>query len=325
MAEVKKIENFCNELKNKHKEITDIEYIKKNCESFANDFIKFFGLEYPLDLPKLLNICHNSDIEVQTYTGKYKARGYNFCYGDKVIICYNENDSPSGKIHSVLHELFEIIIGRIMNKGTFKITKDKKEFEWLAEQFAAMVRVPGAKIISFINEHGFDVFMLRKYFNCAYITAVIRFHEGLFKAVIKNTDKPIPFISILYERAYWEQKEKTPSLELTTFKRTKGFPFTMEKSSVSQIKIYDDYREFPIDNFTKLNDNFFFPNVRMNYNNKDIPVDLFIRVRQWYGHQYPPKVLIHIIPTEYKYLHVLANKHSIKAYNLTELTEHDFF
>ena len=49
------------------------------------------------------------------------------------------------------------------------------------------------------------------------------------------------------------------------------------------------------------------------------------QVRQWYGHQYPPKVLIHIIPTEYKYLHVLANKHSIKAYNLTELTEHDFF
>jgi hypothetical protein len=169
--------------------------------------------------------------------------------------------------------------------------------------------------LEWIKNYGLDVIGLKKYLNCSYATALIRMNEeqckwkgaeeGLFK----------PFIGLLYEWPYWEESqngEHHPRLQLKVFTKSKGFSFQLIKSEVNNLIFVDSTGRYScpprIKNaFARLREDALFQNVNLLYIETSLAVDVLVTTITWkrYPHN-PPKVLIQIMPSEYRYLPQLA-------------------
>jgi len=305
------IEFFCIHVyyKNNH----NTEYQKISPEYLANEFIEYFGLNHPLLLDSVKKICSNSDIEIDSFSSG-NTRGWNISNNEKRYIFYKEDDSPSGIIHTILHELYEIIDDQF--KALFQIDiGDKNTIEKRADTFSANVHVPFRMVCPFIRSRGLDVFTLCRMMRCSYKTALIRMNEALCNMNAENIFSG-SVICFLYERAYWKKtKKSTPQLSLSHFSKSSGFPFCMNKKDIKKIKMLDkNNNSFYIRDLSKLKTNLFYHGVQLNFNKKYYVVDILIRPLVWkkFKNKTISKILIQINPTKQKHLFNLAEKLGLK-------------
>lgn len=281
------IENFCSHIMFEYKKINFFKTFKNkkfNLDAYflANEFRKYFKLQYPLSLQQILTICNDSNFSVHILSGKNKSRGYNFTYGNKVSIFFKEKDSPSGQIFTVLHELYEIIYRKIDLQNPNFFYKDiKKDVESKANLFSACVHIPYENVLDWMDSNGLDVFGLKKSFNCSYLTAVIQMNEVLCRMINPFIDFPIPVISIFYERPYWQtdKDEKTPCLQLKFYGKSQGFPFAIKRSEIKEIlfyskKIGDISVRKLINAFLKSDNELLLHNIKMVFKGSELGVDI---------------------------------------------------
>ena len=286
----------------------------------ANEFRKYFKLQYPLSLQQILTICNGSDFSVHILRDKHKPRGYNFTYGNKVSIFFKEKDSPSGQIFTVLHELYEIIYRKIDLQNPNFFYKDiKKDVESKANLFSACVHIPYENVLDWMDSNGLDVFGLKKSFNCSYLTAVIQMNEVLCRMINPFIDFPIPVISIFYERPYWQwdKEGKAPYLQQKFYGKSQGFPFAIKRSEIKEMlfsskELGDITVRKLINAFSKSDNELLLHNFKMVFKGSELGVDILIRTVNWRKYKHTDKVLIQIVPSCHKYLLSLANRLGIK-------------
>lgn len=312
----------CREIDFENKRI-NYNYSNISIEILSQEFINYFELPCPLTLIHILLICFYSGFSVHRFSDNHKSRGYNFEYRDEVYISIKEDDSPSGQIFTVLHELYEIIDQKICSYISGGNRKIKKLIEEKADQFSSYVLLPSENISEWINSYGLDVFGLKNYYDCSYATALIRMNEVLCNLSDEETGDPTPMIGILYERPYWKQtrNSKIPPLQLKFYTKSRGFPFSLSRSEIKDLHFYvgktlDKTVEQLIDPFSKSNNSEFLHNAKMVFEDYDLTVDILIQTVNWRKCKYPAKVLIQIIPSSHKGLSKLAYRLGIKRYNI---------
>ena len=298
-------------------------YSNISIKTLSQEFINYFRLRYPLTLIQILTICHNSGFSVHWFSDNHKSRGYNFDFRDEVHIFIKENDSPSGKIYTVLHELYEIIDQKIYSYISSSNKKIKKLIEEKADQFSSYVFLPSENVSKWINSNGLNVFGLENFYNCSCATALIRMNEVLCNLSDGETGGPTPMIGILYERPYWKQtrNSKTPPLQLKLHTKSRGFPFSLSRLDIKDLhfcvdKTLDKTVEQLIDPFSKSNNSVFLHNAKMAFEDYELTVDILIRTVNWREYKYTAKVLIQIVPSSHKDLLRLAYRLGIKRYNI---------
>ncbi len=335
------IDNFCSHVMFEYKKFHFFKNEKFNLDAYflANEFRKYFKLQYPLSLQQILTICNDSNFSVHILSGKNKSRGYNFTYGNTVAIFFKEKDSPSGQIFTILHELYEIIYRNIDLQNPNFFYKDiKKDIESKANFFSACVYIPYENALDWMDSNGLDVFGLKNFFNCSYVTAVIQMNKVLCNMINAYTLVPTPVISIFYERPYWkgDKKGKIPRLQLKFYGKSQGFPFAIKRSEIKEIlfsskELGDITVHKLINAFSKSDNELLLHNLKMVFRGSELRVDILIRKVNWRKYKYVAKVLFQIIPSFHKDLLKLANRLGIKQYNIDihaftdeEFTETDY-
>lgn len=307
------IERFATEMIYKYGELnlehddTDVDLDKVGAETLASEFSEFFELTYPLTLEQLISICQKSGFTVGTLPEHVKPRGYNFTYGKDVRIYFKESDPVSGKIHTILHEIYEVLERNLSIKARRGEKRNHKASEANANKFAAYVHVPLEKAYAWINRNGFDVFGFKDLMTCSYATALIIMNEVLCRTSSVKTGFPISMISLLYDRPYWRKTSdgRTPRLELRTYTKSKGFPFCMSRKEISELEfakptggVFTIKKIVKI--FTLAGQDRIIPCIEMTFREKKLPVDVLIRTVQWNKNHFrhTAKILIHIMPSE---------------------------
>lgn len=298
----------------------------------ADEFVSFFELKYPLTFKQFFDICRRSNIYVNFIPGKHKARGYNFSYGKTTSIHVRNSDSPSGKIYTLLHELYEIIDDRLFVIGsTYGRKFDKNILEQRADRFAACAHVPGLEIRMWIDERGLDIFGLEKHCNSSYATALIRLNEELqrFK-IINNRVEPLPMIGLLYERPYWKKTPsgRLPNMRLACFTKSDEDAFDFRKEDIGKIGFFEKRTKteielpYVIKLFSQRGiDTFFHDKVLFMRQPQEEKLkifgrmDMLIRVVEWNKYHYPMKVLVQIMPSHKPYLARVADSLKIESYD----------
>lgn len=214
------IDAFCSHITNKY-----MKYSLVETDMLAKDFIIFFGLYSSFSIVHLRIICANSGITIENLPDSHKPRGYNVAYGKVIQIYIKENDPQSGKIFTILHELYEIIIEKLFPHSKDRWKRKILKTEQKANRFAAYVQVPDNIVLQWLNTQGLDVFGLADFLTSSHITVLIRMNEVLCKFHEKSTGKFLPVINILYEKLYPEEMAnvETEKLQFKTFVKSKGF------------------------------------------------------------------------------------------------------
>jgi len=299
-------------------------YSNLDPHDLADEFVSFFELKYPLTFKQLFDICRRSNIYVNFLPGKHKARGYNFSYGRSTSIHIRNNDSPSGKIHTLLHELYEIIDDRLFVIGsTYGRKFDKYILEQRADRFAACAHVPGREILRWIHEKGLDIFGLEKYCNSSYATALVRLNEYLQRfTILYDRVEPLPMIGILYERPYWKKTPsgRLPKMRLTCFTNSDKDTFNLEKEDIEKVSFFEKRTKAEIELAYLVKvfsqeglDTFFHDKIMFMRQPEDKKLkilgrmDILVRVVEWNKYHYPMKVLVQIMPYHRPYLARVAD------------------
>lgn len=316
------IENFCLHIKKSYSK-NDL-YTGKYKFYFKSidiidltwEFIDFFKIEYPLSIEQLKKICNNSNYKVVgTLSDKHKPRGYHFLIEKEGIICFKENDAPSGQIYTIIHELYEIIEYKLLSYSIDKGETGKDETESKANQFAALVYAPDEAVALWIYEYGLDVFGLKDGLKCSYATALIRIHEVLLKFPEITSGKHLPIISILFESPYWNKKnnEKTPLPQLKIYKKNRGFFFKLRHNEIKELLFnskggtYLSILKILYLSYSSGYD-VLLKNIEMKFKKNKLTVDILIRNVKWGNYFYPVKILIQLVPSKQKELKELAKK-----------------
>ena len=328
-TDAKTIENFYTDMLfeygdfNKDKGLA-FDYGRVDPHSLARRFNKYFELQYPLSLDQLLKICYESGFSVEILPDKHKARGANFSYNGEVKILFKEKDSLPGQIHTILHELYEVIDGNLYASSDNGYKRKKSEIEAKADQFATYVHVPDENVVNWVNANGLDVFGLRDELSCSYASALIRLNEVLCGVVRASSATPIPMIALLYDRPYWKQTPsgRTPRLQLRAYTKSKGFPFRMSRAEtekllfhrkdIGQMTVHSLIRAF---NKEDKNTSFLIPDVEMIFDTASVTSDILIRTVKWRNYRYTSKVLMQIIPSAEKDLMSLAKRMNFSIYD----------
>lgn len=325
------IDDFCTHMMfecgeyDKDHDVLDFDYDKVGVHHLSREFIKFFDLQYPLPIENILDICKDSGFKLELLPDDHQARGYNFSYGDEVRICIKENDSPSGQIHTLLHELYEVIDEKLYSCDAIGYTRKKNVIEAKADQFSAYVHVPHETVFQWINTHGLDVFGLKEFLTCSYITALIRLNEVLCELVNVKSGFPTSCIGILYERPYWKgtPSGRTPRLQFKFHAKSRGFSFRLSRNEVKDLKFYaKDVKGLTIPRlikaFSDSNDNLLLKNMSLVFKEQSHDVDVLIRTVNWHKYKYTAKILIQIIPSDQHDLRHLAERLNITEYEMGE-------
>ena len=304
------IEDFCNHDSN----LLQDDIIK----NLAENFVLFFNLKYPVNMDDLIKICHDSNIQVNYIPIPYEVRGGNCTYENTEVIYLKEGDSPCAQLHTLLHEMYEIIARRILSPEVMT--------EANANKFAANVLIPDQMAFNWIMQNGIDIIGFRKFFNRSYAAAILKINEQLCNLVFKETNLPVAIITLLYERPHWEQQKRVPHLRLMLLTESLGFDFKLRtKDKVKELLIETNKMSLPIKKlvacFSKLDHGVLFQNAFLTYNNITTPVDILIHTIKWknYCKNYASKVIIQIatLPSRSILLN-LAEKEKIPKINLED-------
>lgn len=299
----------------------DFDYYALDVNLLSLKFTQHFELAHPLGIEELVTICHNSGIGINLFPASQKTRGYNFSYGENLYIFLKENDSPTGHIHTLLHELYEIIDRILISYSRSLQKRQRKALETRADQFSAFVHAPNETVLEWIHSHGLDVFGLKNRLKCSYATALIRMNEVLCTLREARNALPAPVIGLLYERPYWEiiPDGSTPDFQLNSYVKSKGFPFALRRNEVDDLYFFaQDIGPITLSQFVTVysesGDDVLFTNLEMACKGSRMTVDMLIRMVTWRNFQYPAKMLFQVIPSKHDHLRNLANKLNIAYY-----------
>jgi hypothetical protein len=321
-TDAKTIENFYTDMLFEYGDfdkdkVLAFDYGRIDPHSLARRFNKYFGLQYPLTLEQLLTICHESGFTVEILPDHHKARGANFSYNDEVKILFKEKDSLAGQIHTILHELYEVIDSNLYRCSDNGYKRKKSEIEAKADQFATYIHVTDESVVNWVNSNGLDVFGLRDTLACSYATALIRLNEVLCGVVRASSATPIPMIAILYDRPYWNKTPsgRTPRLQLRAYTKSKGFPFRMSRAETEKLLFFrKDIGQMTVHSLIKAFSkddkkcNVLIPDVEMLFDTASVTSDILIRTVKWRKYRYTAKVLLQVVPSAEKDLMNLAKR-----------------
>ena len=201
----------------------------------AREFVGYFGLSTFPKMEEITALLRRSGIETAPCTNlPHGLRGVHV--GTKngpYLIEYDAFDWDGAQEHTVLHETYEIVMGRIRDMQPGRGIPSKK---WLckeADRFAASTLMQAHCFSLFAEATGFDVLALRSAYGRAYSTLTLRLAE-----VMRHQ----PLLAVLYERkgdgVGFELPESQDHTELTAtvVARTPGFRLRTDRKPLSRLR-----------------------------------------------------------------------------------------
>lgn len=135
---VDRIADFCRTVTERHSERWPVS------ESvLADEFLTFFGLNVFLTFEGMAQFCRSRlQIPVSLAAMPKELRGYNGSYGqNREILIATNQDLPDANLHTLLHELREIIEHEFQRLGSPVARGGHSELEDRAEEFASSVQI----------------------------------------------------------------------------------------------------------------------------------------------------------------------------------------
>ena len=146
--------------------------------AIANKFSKFCGLMPPLEYANIVDACYAFGVDKIDSEGlPDNLRGFHTDYDNNIHICLRPFEWEGGISHTLLHELFEIIINRL-NK---KIAAPYEMSEYMANLFAASVLMPEWAFLEFALRANMDLQLIREKYYQSYFSLLLRFNWLLRK------------------------------------------------------------------------------------------------------------------------------------------------
>lgn len=208
------IDGFCDEL------------LKDDCpgarlepEGLAEDFTRYFGVCLRPSVDDIAVLLENAGIGV--VSGARLARGLRGVHyiqpDDSYAIHYLESQWEGGKVHTVLHETYEIVHEQVWHRR-YGTPLDRNVCPE-ADRFAAAVMMPPDTFEAYALASGLDVPALQKVFRSAYYSVTRRLGEVL---------RWQPLMAVLYERKgdkpeQWPEPAAPEEFRATAVVRTPGF------------------------------------------------------------------------------------------------------
>ena len=180
------IDGFCEEL------------LKDECpgarlepESLAEDFSLYFGVRLRLSVDDIAVLLENAGIGVVSGARLARGlRGVHYIQADgRYAIQYLESQWEGGKVHTVLHETYEILHEQVWRRSYGSPLEGKVCPE--ADRFAAAVMMPPDTFEAYALASGLDAVELQRVFRCAYYSVTRRLGEVMRRQ---------PLLAVLYER-----------------------------------------------------------------------------------------------------------------------------
>ncbi len=202
----------------------------------AREFVGYFGLSTFPKMEEIIALLRRAGIETAPCTNlPHGLRGVHVgIKNGPYFIEYDAFDWDGAQEHTVLHETYEIVMGRIrdMHPGS-----DFPSEKWLckeADRFAASTLMQPDCFSLFAEATGFDVLSLRSAYGRAYSTLTLRLAE-----VMRHQ----PLLAVLYERKGDNQGSEQPEealddagLTATVVARTPGFRLRTDRRPLSRLR-----------------------------------------------------------------------------------------
>ncbi len=139
--------------------------------AIARKFSLFHQLSSPPSYPSIISACSAFVGDLQIENLPDTMRGFHFIYNDHIQITLRERERTGAIAHTLLHELFEIIIERLNDKKTppYALTQYK------ANLFAASVLMPKEVFFEFSLDSDLDFMAIRdKYLHLSCLSLLLR-------------------------------------------------------------------------------------------------------------------------------------------------------
>ena len=205
------IDGFCDELLK-----DDCPEARLEPEGLAEDFSHYFGVRLRLSVDDLAVLLENAGIGM--VSGARLApglRGVHYIQADeRYAIQYLDSQWEGGKVHTVLHETYEILHEQVWHRRHGSPLGRKVCPE--ADRFAAAVMMPADTFEAYALATGLDVLELQRVFRCAYYSVTRRLGEVMGRQ---------PLMAVLYERKgdKWPERADPGEFRATAVVRTPGF------------------------------------------------------------------------------------------------------
>ena len=207
------IDAFCEELLR-----DDCPEARLEPEGLAEDFSLYFGVRLRLSVDDLAVLLENAGIGMVSGARLAKGlRGVHYIQPDGTYaIKYLESQWEGGKVHTVLHETYEIFHEQVWHQRHGSPLGRKVCPE--ADRFAAAVMMPPDTFEAYALATGLDVLELQRVFRCAYYSVTRRLGEVMRRQ---------PLLAVLYERkgenpSEWAEKPDPGEFRATAVVRTPG-------------------------------------------------------------------------------------------------------
>ena len=205
------IDGFCDKLLR-----DDCPEARLEPEGLAEDFTRYFGVRLRLSIDDIAVLLENAGIGVVSGARLAKGlRGVHYIQPDGTYaIIYLESQWEGGKVHTVLHETYEIVHEQVWHQRHGSPLERKVCPE--ADRFAAAVMMPPDTFEAYALATGLDVLELQRVFRCAYYAVTRRLGEVMGRQ---------PLAAVLYERKgdKWPERADLGEFRATAVVRTPGF------------------------------------------------------------------------------------------------------
>lgn len=160
------------------------QYYAINCriktEDLTSRFRNFFELDGDLRLEAIITLCNKLGIEKiieKKLPGAMRGVFHN--YNGQYTIHYDQDDWIGRQEHTLLHEIYEIFETEISTMCSKFEKSNGFALERRADKFAACVLMPKERFEADMFETGLDIYKLRKTYNRAYSSVLIRMNSLL--------------------------------------------------------------------------------------------------------------------------------------------------
>ena len=188
-------------------------------ERLAADFNRRFHLPRRVSLDDLAVLLESAGIG--PISGKrldHGLRGVHYSLpGGGYAIEYEERQWEGGKVHTVLHETYEIV-HELLWEAQFPTVPSRVVCPE-ADRFAAAAMMPPETFAAHARATGLDVLALQRLFRCAYLSVTRRLGEVMRRQ---------PLLAVLYQRqgrnpAAWAERAEPGEFRASAAVRTPGF------------------------------------------------------------------------------------------------------